>query len=123
CRPVEREISLRFLQDHRCNVSSRLQLMTPHENLFRSILGANGVRTTTANDAILGVQPQLILEPVNELQLASVLRLANDANLTIIPRGGGTKLAWGNPPQHTDAILSTTRLNKILEHAASDLTV
>jgi len=97
--------------------------MTPHENLFRSILGSDGVRTATTDDGILGVQSQLILEPTNELQLASALRQANDSNLAVIPRGGATKLAWGNPPQRADLILSTARLNKILEHAASDLTV
>jgi glycolate oxidase FAD binding subunit len=97
--------------------------MTSHENLFRSILGANSVRTATADDAILGVQPQLVLEPTNELQFVSALRQANDSNLAVIPRGGATKLAWGNPPQRADLILSTARLNKILEHAASDLTV
>jgi glycolate oxidase FAD binding subunit len=97
--------------------------MTPHENLFRSILGANSVRTATTDDAVLGVQPQLVLEPINEPQLASALRQANDSGLAVIPRGGATKLAWGNPPQRADVILSTARLNKILEHAASDLTV
>jgi glycolate oxidase FAD binding subunit len=93
------------------------------ENLFRSILGANQIRPATPADAIHGIQPQLILEPANELQLASVLRQANDANLAVIPRGGGTKLAWGHPPQRANVVLSTTRLNKIIEHAWADLTV
>ena len=93
------------------------------QNLFRAILGADNVRPATPADAVCGIQPQLILEPANELQLASVLRLANDARLAVIPRGGGTKLAWGHPPACADVILSTARLNKILEHAWADLTV
>ena len=93
------------------------------ENLFRSILGADQVRPATPADAVAGVQPQLILEPANELQLASVLCQANDANLAVIPRGGGTKLAWGNPPLRADVILSVVGLNKIIEHAWADLTV
>jgi glycolate oxidase FAD binding subunit len=96
---------------------------TSIENLFRSILGANQVRPATPADSIAGVQPQLILEPANELQLASALRQANDANLAVIPRGGGTKLAWGHPPHRADVILATARLNKIIEHAWADLTV
>jgi glycolate oxidase FAD binding subunit len=93
------------------------------ENLFRSILGADQVRPASSSDAISGLQPQLVLEPANELQLASVLRQGNDANLAVIPRGGGTKLAWGNVPARADVILSTARLNKIIEHAWADLTV
>src|SRR5208282_1335246 len=51
------------------------------------------------------------------------LRLANDASLAVIPRGGGTKLSWGNPPTRAEIILSTARLDKIIEHAWADLTV
>jgi glycolate oxidase FAD binding subunit len=41
----------------------------------------------------------------------------------VIPRGGGTKLGWGNPPARADIVLSLARLNRILEHAWADLTV
>ena len=93
------------------------------ENEFRAILSPDSIRAATPADAVCGVQPRLVLEPSNEQQLASVLRLANDANLAVIPRGGGTKLTWGNPPQRADVILSTARLDKIIEHVWADLTV
>jgi glycolate oxidase FAD binding subunit len=93
------------------------------ENLFRSLLGADRVRQATPADAIAGVQPQLVIEPANDLQLASALRQANDAGLSIIPRGGGTKLAWGNLPQRAGIVLSTAQLNKIIDHPWADLTV
>jgi glycolate oxidase FAD binding subunit len=93
------------------------------ENEFRAILAPDSVRAATAADAVCGVQPRLILEPVNEQQLAAVLRIANDAGLSVIPRGAGTKLSCGNPPARTDVILSTVRLDKIIEHAWADLTV
>ena len=76
-----------------------------------------------ADDRFAGVQPRLVVAPGDEQQLAQVLKAANDANLAVIPRGGGTKLAWGNVPQRADVILSTARLNAIVEHAHSDLTV
>jgi len=41
----------------------------------------------------------------------------------VIPRGGGTKSDWGNPPARADVILSTLKLNRIIEHAWADLTV
>jgi glycolate oxidase FAD binding subunit len=93
------------------------------ENEFRAILAPDSLRAATAADAICRVQPRLVLEPTSEQQLTAALRLANDANLAVIPRGGGTKLSWGNPPARADIILSTARLDKIIEHAWADLTV
>jgi glycolate oxidase FAD binding subunit len=93
------------------------------EHEFRAILAPDSLHAATAADAVCGVQPRLVLEPVNEQQLAAVLRLANDAGLAVIPRGSGTKLSWGNPPARADIILSTARLDKIIEHAWADLTV
>ncbi|HET8923692.1 MAG TPA: FAD-binding oxidoreductase [Candidatus Acidoferrum sp.] len=98
--------------------------LTPalREKLF-ALVGPNNFRPATPADQVSGVQPQFLLEPATESELAEVLRLSNEAGLAVIPRGGGTKLSWGNPPSRADLILSTTRLNKIIEHAWADLTV
>ena len=93
------------------------------EQDFRAILVRDSIRSATAADAVAGVQPRLVLEPANEQQLAAALRVANEAGLAVIPRGVGTKLGWGNPPNRADVILSTARLNKIIEHPWADLTV
>src|SRR6202521_1599485 len=74
-------------------------------------------------EEVAGVQSKLIVIPGNEKELAEILRLSNEAGIAVIPRGGGTKLSWGNSPACADLILSTARLNKIIEHAWSDLTV
>jgi glycolate oxidase FAD binding subunit len=81
------------------------------------------VRAATAADTIVGVQPKLVIEPGTESELAEVLRLSNEAGLVVIPRGGGTKLGWGNPPARADFILSTARMTEIIEYAWADLTV
>jgi glycolate oxidase FAD binding subunit len=93
------------------------------EHEFRAILAPDSMRAATAAETVCGIQPRLVLEPGNEQQLANVLRLADEAGLAVIPRGGGTKLSWGNPPSRADVILSTARLNKIIEHPWADLTV
>jgi glycolate oxidase FAD binding subunit len=90
---------------------------------FRALLGPEHVRTANSTDVVLGSRPELVLEPATEVELASVLRLANEAGLAVIPRGGGTKLGWGNPPARADLVLSTLRLDHIVEHAWADLTV
>ncbi len=93
------------------------------ERQLASVVGAENLRAATAGDCFCNLQPKFVVEPSTEQQLAAALALANTAGLTVIPRGGGTKLDWGNPPKSADLILSTARLNRILEHAWSDLTV
>src|SRR6266404_4599685 len=90
---------------------------------FIAIVGNENLRAGAPADTVGDAQPKLVIEPGTERELADVLRLSNDAGLAVIPRGGGTKLGWGNPPARADLILSTARLNEIIEHAWADLTV
>ena len=99
-----------------------LKTSTFEENL-RAVAGSENLRVATADDAVSGMLPQFVAEPDNENQLASALSLANEAGMTVVPRGGATKLDWGNPPKKVNLILSTARLNRIVEHAWADLTV
>jgi glycolate oxidase FAD binding subunit len=93
------------------------------EEKLRSIVGAAYFRPASDGDAIAGLRPRFFVEPGSEKELASVLQCSNEMGLAVIPRGGGTKLGWGNPPTRADVILSTARLNKIMEHVWADLTV
>jgi glycolate oxidase FAD binding subunit len=93
------------------------------EQQLASIVGSENLRASTAADRIGNLQPKFIVEPSTEQQLASALAFADSAGLTVIPRGGATKLDWGNPPKSADLILSTAHLRRILEYAWSDLTV
>jgi glycolate oxidase FAD binding subunit len=65
----------------------------------------------------------MVFEPINEVELATALRDADSAGLSVIPRGSGSKLGWGNPPIRADLVISTVRLNRVIEHAWADLTV
>jgi glycolate oxidase FAD binding subunit len=95
----------------------------PIEEELRSAVGELNVRPAATGEAVAGVLPQFVVEPADEGQLAAVLSFANRAGVAVVPRGGGTKLGWGNPPKRADIILSTARLNRILEHVWADLTV
>ena len=99
-----------------------LKTSTFEENL-RAVASSENLRVATADDAVSGMLPQFVAEPDDEKQLASALSLANEAGMTVVPRGGATKLDWGNPPKKVNLILSTARLNRIVEHAWADLTV
>src|SRR3984893_3330858 len=90
---------------------------------LRATVGAEHVRAAEVGDAVAGVQPQVTFEPGSATELAAALRCADDSGLAVVPRGGGTKAGWGNPPMRADLILSTARLNRVIEHAWADLTV
>jgi glycolate oxidase FAD binding subunit len=105
------------------SVSSKTSLSSTFESDVRGIVTAQHVRVAGASDAVAGVQPSFFVEPGSEQELAKVLKLANAAGMAVIPLGGGTKLEWGNRPARADVILSTARLNRVIEHAWADLTV
>ena len=90
---------------------------------FESIVGASNICAAAASDAVAGVQPEYVVSPANEQELAGILACASEAGVAVIPRGGGTKLDWGKAPKRAGIILSTLRLNRVLEHAWADLTV
>jgi glycolate oxidase FAD binding subunit len=93
------------------------------EERLRSIVGTEHVRSAEAGDSVAGVQCRVVVSPGTERELADVLASANEAGLAVIPRGGGTKLDWGNAPSRADVLLTTERLNSVIEHAWADLTV
>ena len=93
------------------------------EEALRGITGAAHVRPGGAGDFVAGTSGRLVVEPGSEQELSAVLRCANDAGLRVAPRGGSTKLTWGNPPARVDLIVSMARLDQIMEHAWADLTV
>ncbi len=97
------------------------QAQAPWEEIV-SIVGAANIRPATAADEVDGVGAAKIVEPATAEELAKVLACANSAALAVIPRGSGTKLDWGNPPKLANLILSTARLDKVLEHAWGDMT-
>jgi glycolate dehydrogenase FAD-binding subunit len=74
-------------------------------------------------DAVAGVAPRFVARPAGVTEAAAVLAAASSLGLTAVPRGSGTRLAWGNPPAGCDLVIDTSRMSKVLEHAAGDLVV
>src|SRR5438874_8683718 len=86
------------------------------------IIGPTHIREAQQNDCIAGVATQIVAEPGSAEEVAAILSRCSQTGIAVIPRGGGTKLSWGNPPRAADLVLSTKRLNRVIEHAHSDLT-
>ncbi len=100
-------------------LDARLAALEQH---CSAIVGLENVRTTGPADAVAGIQPRLVVTPGTEQELAAVLCAADEKGLTVVPRGGGTKLGWGNLPARADVVLSTARLNRVVAHAWADMT-
>ncbi|MBL7259148.1 FAD-binding oxidoreductase [Paractinoplanes lichenicola] len=76
-------------------------------------------RPATGDDHVGGVPARLVAEPATTEEAAAVVAAARD--LTVVVRGGGTKLHWGPAPRSLDLIIDTRRLSGMVEHAAGDL--
>ncbi|HLM81440.1 MAG TPA: FAD-binding oxidoreductase [Terriglobales bacterium] len=89
---------------------------------LRALVGAEHMRTSMLEDTVDDVLPQMFIEPGNPEEVAGALKIATGAGLQVVPRGGATQMGWGNPPRSGDLILSTRRLNRVVEHAWGDMT-
>lgn len=74
-------------------------------------------------DEIDGVVPTFVAAPAGTGQAAEVMRIAAAHELSVVPAGTGTKLGWGAPPTRADLLVRTHRMNRVIEHSASDLVV
>lgn len=59
--------------------------------------------------------PEVIVKPDSAEQISSIIKLANENNIPVIPRGGGTGLSGGALPVEGGICISMERFNRILE--------
>ena len=94
----------------------------PAEPLPGPLTAACGqVRPATSGDAVAGVMPSYVASPASVAEASAVMRAAAGLGRAVLPRGSGTRLAWGAPPRRCDLVVDTLRLDQVLEHEAGDL--
>ena len=79
------------------------------------------VHAGSEDDLVDGVVPGLVARPTSTEQVAEVLRAAAAHELTVVPRGRGTKLSWGTPPTLADLVVDLSGMDQVLDHQAGDL--
>lgn len=83
--------------------------------------------TSQQEQVAQAVHPETSIEcvvyPRTQAELAQVVACANRNQWRLLPCGHGSKLNWGGLPQGINLIVSTERLNRLIDHAAGDLTV
>jgi glycolate oxidase FAD binding subunit len=94
-------------------------MTTPLEALAKTC----DTRPGEAEDAVQGVTPSYVAAPASVAEASELMRTAAEHELAVVPRGAGTKLHWGAPPERCDLLIDTRRLGRLIEHAAGDLVV
>ncbi|HJT58566.1 MAG TPA: FAD-binding oxidoreductase [Ktedonobacteraceae bacterium] len=69
-----------------------------------------------------GMLPRMVITPATTEQVSLVTALANQHDLTVLARGGGSRIDLGDIPEQLDLMIETTQLTRLLEHEAPDLT-
>lgn len=64
---------------------------------------------------ILQYYPELILKPASTNEIAAIMQLCNANKIHVTPRGAGTGLSGGALPHLGGVVISTERLNKIIQ--------
>ncbi|MHB8596972.1 MAG: FAD-binding oxidoreductase [Ktedonobacteraceae bacterium] len=77
---------------------------------------------TVRDYAVDGLLPLIVVTPDTVEEVAQVVALANQHGLTVLARGGGSRMNVGGLPEQIDVLLETNRLTRLLEYEAPDLT-
>jgi glycolate oxidase FAD binding subunit len=73
--------------------------------------------------ALDGKKPKVVVSPGKIEEVSKILSYANQQQLSIIPRGNGTKLGMGGIPKRMDIVLSTLRLKNVTDSDCENLTL
>lgn len=73
--------------------------------------------------AVDGLAPKAVVFPESLEQVSEVVKMAKKEKWALLPWGGGSKIGVGNPPSRLDLVISTTRLNEIIDMDTANLTV
>ncbi len=63
----------------------------------------------------LRFMPEVVVKPANTQEISQLLKYCNEQLIPVTPRGAGTGLSGGALPIYGGLVLSTERLNKILQ--------
>ncbi|MGB3298752.1 MAG: FAD-binding oxidoreductase, partial [Phormidesmis sp.] len=67
--------------------------------------------------------PDWMALPSTAAELGAVMAIAAKQNWRVLPMGQGSKIGWGGLAEGIDLVVSTARLNRVIDHAVGDFTV
>ncbi len=103
--------------NHAFNVTNALTSLA-------SELPPDTVRLAEHTDGnIDGASPSLHVSVTRPDDIATTLAICNRLGAVVVPRGGGTHLHIGAPPDHVDVLLDLRMLNRVIAYNPEDLTL
>lgn len=111
--------------------SVNTSLTTQHIEAFKKIVGEKNVFADEesldhyAHDETenLHFPPEVVLKPSSPEEISQVFKICNQYNIPVTPRGAGTGLSGGALPHLGGVLLSTERMNAIIEIDEKNLQV
>jgi glycolate oxidase FAD binding subunit len=79
-------------------------------------------QTSLRSYAVDNQVPGLLIRPSTIEETSRIIKIIDQYQLKVLPRGNGIQINQGDQSQTIDILLETTALNRLLEHEASDLT-
>jgi len=112
-------------------VSTKQVLQAKHVTQFKSIVGDENVFIDEeslnhyAHDETenLHFLPDVVLKPRTAEEISSIMKICNRDKIPVTPRGAGTGLSGGALPQFGGVLISTERMNQILNIDEKNLQV
>jgi FAD/FMN-containing dehydrogenase len=78
---------------------------------------------TLSAHAVDDLTPEAVAFPESLAQVSQVVKMAQKEKWAVLPWGSGSKIGVGNPPSRLHLVISTNRLNKIIDMDTANLTV
>jgi glycolate dehydrogenase FAD-binding subunit len=89
------------------------------------IVGGDGVASDPGHltaAAIDGITPRWVVRVSSIEHVSAVLALASEESLAVVPRGSGSALESGHPPDRMDVVLDLGGMDRIVDYSPDDLT-
>ncbi len=71
---------------------------------------------------MISYYPEAIVTPKDEKEIADIIKLANEEDFSVVPRGSGTGLSGGAVPTENSIVVLMNRWDRILEIDSENLT-
>ncbi|HXV20962.1 MAG TPA: FAD-binding oxidoreductase, partial [Desulfuromonadales bacterium] len=89
---------------------------------LQEIVGASNVYTDKADLILYSYDatqqkflPEVVVRPASTAEIARIMQLANAERIPVFPRGAGSGFTGGSLPTKGGIVLTTERMDKILE--------
>ncbi|WP_276499113.1 FAD-binding oxidoreductase [Pontibacter litorisediminis] len=89
--------------------------MVGQEHVLLPAAAEDMLRYTHDETEDLRYEPEVVLKPANAAEISRIMQYCHENYIPVTPRGAGTGLSGGALAVHKGVILSTERLNRIIE--------